>query len=212
MLVQREPMGRPAKFDRRDMTSAALRLAAERGPRALTVAALAKELGAPTGSIYHRYESREQLLAELWMEVVEAFQEAFLRELEAAVDLEGAARAARFMSAWAREHPLEARLLLLHRRQDFVAGPWPEPLVARAAALEPRMGAALRAFGKRAFGRADADLLLRLRYALLDAPFGGLKPYVQAGKPAPAALDEAVEATVRAVLGGVAAHAEGARH
>lgn len=201
-------MGRPAKFDRRDMAVAALRLVAERGPRAVTVAALAKELGAPTGSIYHRYESREHLLAELWMEVVEAFQEAFVAELEAASELEGAVRAARFMAEWTRAHPLEARLLLLHRRQDFVAGPWPEALVTRAAALEPRMGAALRGFGKRAFGRADADVMLRLRYALLDAPFGGLKPYVQSGKPAPPLLEELVEATARGVLGAIPHHGE----
>jgi len=130
-------------FERSDMTGAALRLVADRGPQAVTVAALARELGAPTGSIYHRYRSREQLLAELWMEVVEGFQAGFVASLAGADDLEGAVDTARFMAAWTREHPLEARLLLLHRRQDFVAGDWPEDLAARAAALEPQIGALL---------------------------------------------------------------------
>jgi hypothetical protein len=105
------------------------------------------------------------------------------------------------MAAWTREHPLEARLLLLHRRQDFVAGEWPEDLAARASALEPQIGAALRAFAQRVFGRADAEIMARLRYALLDAPFGAIKPYVQARKRVPAVVDDLVAATVRAVLG-----------
>lgn len=184
------------------MVGAALRLAADRGPHAVTIADVARQVGAPTGSIYHRYQSREQLLAELWMDVVEGFQSGFVAALAGADDVDGAVEAARFMASWAREHLQEARMLLLHRRQDFVAGAWPAELVDRAAALEPQLGGALRAFAKRALGRADADTMARVRFALLDAPFGGIKPYVQQGKPAPRILDEMVAATVRAVLGG----------
>ena len=45
--------------------------------------------------------------------------------------------------------------------------------------------------------------MARLRYALLDAPFGAIKPYVQARKRVPAVVDELVAATVRAVLGAI---------
>lgn len=193
-------MGRKAIFGRRDMAGAALRLVAEHGPQAVTVAALAREVGAPTGSIYHRYRSRDQLLGELWMDVVEGFQAGFVASLAHARDVDGAVEAARYMVAWTRQHPLEARLLLLHRRQDFVSGAWPEDLATRASALEPQLGSALRAFAQRAFGRADAGTMARLRYALLDAPFGGIKPYVQARKALPAVLDELVTITARAVL------------
>lgn len=193
-------MGRTARFQREDIVGAALRVVAEGGPRAATIAAVANEVGAPVGSIYHRYASREHLLAELWMEVVESFQAGFVAALAEANDVEGAARAARFMSAWTRAHPLEARLLLVHRRQDFVAGSWPEALVERAAALEPQLGGSLRAFAKRALGGAGRDRLARLRFALLDAPFGGIKPYVQAGKPVPPIVDELIARTVRGVL------------
>lgn len=201
-------MGRPAKFDRREMAGAALKLVAERGPRSLTVAALAKELGAPTGSIYHRFASRDQLLAGLWMDVVESFQSGFAAALGRAQGAEGGVLVAGFMVDWAREHPLEARLLLLHRRQDFVSGPWPRELVERAAALEPELGSALRAFAKRAFGRADADVMARLRFALLDAPLGGIKPYLQARRPIPRVFDELVASTARALLGALVVERE----
>jgi len=191
-------------FERRDMAGAALRLVADRGPRAVTVAALAEELGAPVGSIYHRYRSREELLAELWMDVVEGFQCGFVARLASADDVDGAVAVASFMAGWTRQHPLEARLLLLHRRQDFVAGTWPAELVDRAAALEPQMGSALRSYAQRAFGRADADAMARVRFALLDAPFGGIKPYVQARKRLPPVVDELVAATARAVLESIA--------
>ncbi len=196
-------MGRKPRFARADMSRAALRLVAERGPHAVTIAAVAREVGAPTGSIYHRYRSRDELLAELWMEVVERFQSGFVEALARAHDVLGAIEAARFMGAWAREHPLEARLLLLHRRQDFVQGEWPPGLVERAAALEPQMGAALRAFGLRAFGRAEPVVMAQLRFALLDAPLAALKPYVQSGKPAPPVVDRIVRTTARAVLGDI---------
>lgn len=182
------------------MTGAALRLVASGGPGAVTVAALAREAGAPTGSIYHRFRSREQLLAELWMDVVEGFQQRFVERLGRATDVHGAVESARFMAEWTRDHPLEARLLMLHRRQDFVSGTWPEELAERAAALEPQIGTALRGFAQRAFGRADAEVMARLRYALLDAPFGAIRPYLHGQKRLPAVVDDLVVTTARAVL------------
>ena len=196
-------MGRKAIFGRTDLTGAALRLVADRGPQAVTVAALAREVGAPTGSIYHRYRSREQLLAELWMEVVQGFQDGFVASLARANDVEGALATARFMVAWTREHPLESRLLLLHRRQDFMSGDWPAELAERATALEPQLATALRAFGDRAFGRADAETMARLRYALLDAPFGAIRPYLQSHKRLPSVVDQLVVETAAAVLGAI---------
>ena len=182
------------------MTGAALRLVASRGPGAVTVAALAREAGAPTGSIYHRFRSREQLLAELWMDVVEGFQQRFVEALEGASNVDDGVEVARFMVTWTREHPMEARLLMLHRRQDFVSGEWPEDLAVRAAALEPQVGAALRGFALRAFGRVDTDSIARLRYAFLDAPFGAIRPYLQGQNSLPAVVDDLAVTTARAVL------------
>src|ERR1700736_162937 len=116
-------MGR-AKFDEADFKGAALAIAAERGPLAVTVGSIAERLRAPTGSFYHRFASRDVLLGELWLRTVLDFQ----RGIAAALDAGDGLRAALHTPAWVREHPDEARLLLLHHRDDFVQGEWPAPL------------------------------------------------------------------------------------
>lgn len=193
-------MGRRPRFSREDVLDAALRLVAASGPSGVTMAALARELGAPTGSIYHRFESREHLLAELWMDTVESFQSAFVAALGHAEDAHGAVEVTRQTLTWTRTHLREARLLLLHRRQDFVPGAWPPELVARARRLEPALSDALRAFCRRALGKADARAMMRARFALLDVPLGAAKPYLQASKAPPRLLDDQVADAVRAAV------------
>ena len=57
-------MGRP-KFNDGDFLDAALAVAAEQGPTAVTVGSIAARLKAPIGSFYHRFASRDVLLGEL---------------------------------------------------------------------------------------------------------------------------------------------------
>ena len=49
---------------------------------AVTVASVTQHLGAPIGSFYHRFASRDVLLAELWLTTVLAFQEGFVAAIE----------------------------------------------------------------------------------------------------------------------------------
>ncbi|MBW2456207.1 MAG: TetR/AcrR family transcriptional regulator, partial [Deltaproteobacteria bacterium] len=162
-------MGRRPKYSRASIEAAARNLIAERGVQAATIGAIAAELGAPTGSIYHRYRTRELLLAELWLGVVEEFQTGLLAELNRDDPLEAAVAAAQFVPRWVRSHLAEARLLLVHHRRDFVSGGWPEEVVERAGQLEPQLTAALRRFCRRHFGNLRKASLQRARFALLDA-------------------------------------------
>jgi len=86
----------------------------------------------------------------------------------------------------------DARLLLIHRREDFVTGCWPEELVGRAGALRPQLGAMLRTFSKKLFGSATKANLQRSRFALLDMPFGAVRPYVVEGIKPPELVDELI--------------------
>jgi AcrR family transcriptional regulator len=195
-------MGRSPKYDKQSIATAALELVAEGGPRAATVSAIADRLGAPTGSIYHRYGSRDLLLAELWMTVVEGYQDGFIVALGEQTDaVEAAVHAALYMPRWVRDHMNEARLLLLHRREHFVRGDWPDELVQRAEALKGQMVQAVKDYCRRRFGAVKRTATERARFALLDVPFGAVKHYVQEAKPPPRLIDDLIEQTVRAVLG-----------
>ena len=193
-------MGRTARHSAEDIAAAAMALDAGGGPRAATIGAIARHLNAPTGSIYYRYGSREELLGELWLTAVEGFQAGFLEVLASGDGLETAVEAALFMPRWTREHPVEARLLLLHNRRDFVKGAWPESMVERAQALGPELVGGVADFAKRLYGEPSGDDLLRVNYAILSAPYGAVRPYVQEGVALPAILDELIRTTCRAVL------------
>ncbi|MEZ4222484.1 MAG: TetR/AcrR family transcriptional regulator [Polyangiaceae bacterium] len=170
-------MGRPKKFSREDIVTAALDLASREGPTGVTIAALARAAGAPTGSIYHRFSSREQILGELWLDTVEAFQSEFVSRTEDAGSVTDLADVAAGVVTWAREHRKEAKLLAVHHRRDFVPGAWPEALVQRASALEPALASTLRSAQKRVLCRAAKDGLARLRFALITAPLAALSSF-----------------------------------
>jgi AcrR family transcriptional regulator len=193
-------MGRTARHSAESIAAAAMSLIAEGGPRAATIGAIARQLNAPTGSIYYRYNSREELLGELWLTVVEGFQAGLLEVLASGDGIETAVEAALFMPRWTRDHLVQARLLLLHNRRDFVKGAWPESMVERAEALGPELVGGVADFAKRLYGEPSGDDLLSVNFAILSAPYGAVRPYIQAGVVPPAILDDLIRTACRAVL------------
>src|SRR5260370_30281327 len=119
---------RPA-FGRAAFLTAARDLVAQNGPAAVTVSSVTERLGAPSGSFYYRFASRDVLLAELWLATALAFQQGFV----AAIDAGDGLAAALHTPAWVRAHLDDPRLFLLHHRDDFVQGDWPKPLLSGVA-------------------------------------------------------------------------------
>lgn len=192
-------MGRPAKFDSEQILDTTAQVLAEAGPGQATVAAIAQRLGAPSGSIYHRFESRDLLLARLWIRTVRRAQEGFLAALTLP-DLEQAAlEAALHIPRWSRQHLPEATVLLLYRREDL-GDRWPQELGVEVAELNKGMEAAVRAFTRRRFGRSTPASLQTVAFALVDVPYGASRRYLLAGKPPPPAVDELIVRTCRCVL------------
>jgi AcrR family transcriptional regulator len=189
-------MGRPARFTDSDLLAAAATVAAVRGPAAATVGAIAKAAGAPTGSLYHRFASRDVLLGTLWLDLVRRFQAGWIEAMEAG-DTDSAALHA---PAWVRGHPTEARLLLLHRRDDFTAGDWPPDLAEKAAHINDRAGAVLRALTRAELGDDLPANVRRVRFALVEIPYAAVRPYVEAGQPPPPDIDALVLTASQAVL------------
>jgi AcrR family transcriptional regulator len=192
-------VGRPAKFDSEQILDITTRIIADGGPGQATVAAIAQRLGAPSGSIYHRFESRDLLLARLWIRTVRSAQEGFVAAL-ALPDLEQAAlEAALHIPRWSRQHLPEATVLLLYRREDLVDR-WPEELGPQVAELNKGMEAAVRDFTRRWFGRITPTSLETVAFALVDTPYGASRRYLLAGKPPPPTVDELIVRTCRCVL------------
>ncbi|GII86151.1 putative transcriptional regulator, TetR family protein [Sphaerisporangium siamense] len=184
-------MGRPPKFGRDQILDGALAIVAEDGPGAATMAAIAARLGAPTGSLYHRFGSRDLLIAALWLRGVHRFQDGFVAALAAGDPYAAALHTPR----WCRDHPAEAAVLLLHRREDLTAR-WPAELGAEVAGADTRVRAALDAFAAERPG-LDRE---RLVFALVDVPYGAVRRHLLARRPPPPLVDDLVLATCQAVL------------
>lgn len=189
-------MGR-ALFDNAGFLAAARALASERGPGAVTVDSVTQRLGAPKGSFYHRFASRDALLGELWLKTVLAYQEGFVTAVEAGNGL----AAALHTPAWARLHPDDARLLLLYSRHDFVQGDWPADLKRGVRDQAQRFESCLASFARDAFGRAGSTQLRRAVFVLAEVPIAAVKGHLERREPPPALVDELITRTYHAIVG-----------
>jgi AcrR family transcriptional regulator len=176
-------MGRPARHAQTTILDSAKRLSAEVGPHRLTIAAVAARAGAPVGSIYHRYASRDEILAAVWLELVEEMQARFLAELAGNDPVAAGLAAVRQSCGWVRRHPLEARLMLLHRREDFAAERWPQSYRRRAAALAATADASMRRYAARLCGRGGPRQLRLVRFILVDLPMAAFRRDIESGAP-----------------------------
>ena len=174
-------MGRLARHARSTILDCAKHVSAEVGPQKLTIAAVAERAGAPVGSIYHRYASRHEILAAVWLDLVEEFQGRFLAALESGDPVAAALAAVRYTCGWVRRHPREARLMLLHRREDFAAEHWPQSYRRRAEKLAAQAGKSLRRYAARLLGRGRSPELRIVRFILVDLPTAALKRDIEAG-------------------------------
>lgn len=198
-------MARP-KFDQEEFLTAALAIAAERGPPAVTIASITERLGAPTGSFYHRFASRDALLGELWLRTVLDFQQGIGAALEAGDGL----RAALHTPTWARAHPNEARLLLLYHRDDFVQGGWPAALQDGVAAQTRRMEAGFARFAHLVFGQDGPEERRRAQFLLAEVPVAAVRQHLLCREPLPPLVDEMIRITYHAVVADYRARASSA--
>ncbi|NOU26402.1 MAG: TetR/AcrR family transcriptional regulator [Polyangiaceae bacterium] len=190
-------MGRPRTYDDRVLFDAAKAVLRERGLRGLDVRAVCEAAGVPSGVVYHRFPSREALLAETWLVTVAAFQEAFLAVLGEG-DLH---RTAAFVVGWARAHADDAGLLLVHRVDDFI-GKGDESRSKRAAELRRRLSLGFARAAKRAFPELSAaEALERLVFAVVRIPEAAVRAYLVRGATIPASVEHLVDDALRGLVG-----------
>ena len=185
-----------AAFNHADFFDAALALAAEHGPSAVTVSAITARLGAPTGSFYHRFVSRNALLGALWLRTVLDFQVG----VTAALDANDGLQAALHTPIWARDHLDAARLLLLYDRDDFVQGDWPKELRERVAEMTNRMEASASRRARVVFGRDGPEEAQLSQFLIASLPVAAVRQYLIRREPPPALVDRLIGVTYAAVV------------
>jgi AcrR family transcriptional regulator len=184
-------MVRLARFTPEAFVDAAIALIAEGGPSAATIAAIARSAGAPTGSVYHRFESRAAVIATAWIAVHGDFSTRVIPPL-AAGDAGGAALA---IGGWARDEPTASRFLLLNEIEDLLDTPPPEALRTRIAAQQETLDEAFRHALRtvdRPAGMAEDQAAARLRFLVFDGPFAILRPHLLAGRAIPPYADDLI--------------------
>jgi len=190
-------MGRDAHFTNEQFIDAALKIASGQGPAGVTIAAIAGEIGAPIGSVYHRFPSRDVLLAEVWLRVVSSFQESFLQFLERGAGLEAALHTPR----WVRRHPAEARIILLYRQEELVTGGWPEELKVKALELKRSLEGGIAGFTARTCGKSGRKEIDRAVFAMIDMPYGAVIRHVREGRKPPKEIEDYIRQTYLTIMG-----------
>ena len=188
-------MGRKAYFKNEEFINSAIQIIAEDGLGALTIAGLSTRVTAPIGSVYHRFPSRDALVAELWLNIIESFQNEWLKILQT-----DGLQATLFCMEWVRTHPNEARVMLLYRIDDLTSGEWPKDLQKRALRLSRELNEGIASFTKKQFGSVTKEYTDRSLFAIHDAPMGILRRYLQENKIPPKSVADLMRETYEALI------------
>jgi AcrR family transcriptional regulator len=193
-------LGRPQLHSEEAILDAARGLVLDGGARATTLNAIARASGAPKGSIYHRFASLADLLAEMWIRAVRRSQRAFLEALDEPDPIAAAIAGALSIHDFARHEQADARLLASLRREDLIEGLESSRLRAELDEVNEPLQVALTQLTRRLFGRATVRNLERTMFAVVDLPMGAIRRHLIAGSALPPTLREQLRAAVRAAL------------
>jgi len=193
-------MPRPKLHPTDTMLDAARDLILEDGSRSATVEAIAGASGAPTGSIYHRFGSRDELITRLWMRAVYRSQASFVTALERRDAKDAALAAAMSIIDFCEEHPADAQLLVSFRREDLIRSAPEGPLADELADLNRPVERAVVHLARRLYGTRSRAALDRTLMAVFDLPYGAVRRYLISGASMPTGLRADLSRAVSAVL------------
>ncbi len=130
------------KFTENAILDAAESVIAESGIEGASIASIARRCGAPNGSIYHRFASKQHLIGALWVRIATSYRTTLTDALGASPsDLAEAVVNLTF--DWVAANPSRAELLMRLRTEDFVPSDWPEVVVDQIQATNAALGTEL---------------------------------------------------------------------
>jgi len=172
------PVARPRTHDIDSLLDAAERILAEDGSAALTIRALAQATGAPSGSLYHAFGSRSDLLGQMWLRAAQRFldeqEKAIERELLEPGNFEQAVAAtvavASVPAVIESRAPDTATVLLRYRRDDILGQDLSPALRTRLEELDGRLLAILNRLAEALWSRHDRASVETVAICVVDLP------------------------------------------
>ena len=191
-------MAPPRKHETDAILDATRALVLAEGPRAASVAAIAKVSGAPAGTLYHRFGNRNGVLTAAWLRALERFQSRALaatgeNAVEAAVGMGVAA------VDFARSVPDDARLLLTIRPRDLLDGAPDPEFTATLAAMNAPLIERLRELARAIYGKDDERSMDAMSRAVVDLPYAVVRRHANDAE-LPVWMEEDLSDAVRKLL------------
>jgi AcrR family transcriptional regulator len=195
-----QEVGRKQQHSDDLILDAAGELLLENGARAATIEAIAQASGAPTGSIYYRFKSRDELFATLWLRAAGRFQATLLAQLDHPDPLEATVNCALSVYDFCDRMRPEARLLMSAPQEKLWDDNLRPQLRKRLKELNRPIDDAQRMMAKRLYGDDVKEALRRLRRVVFELPYGIARDHVITNRPLPRSARADLEYAVRAVL------------
>lgn len=170
-------------------------LVARGGVAALTMSSVAHAVGAPSGSVYHRFPDRSALLATLWLRTLGRFHRGLLTALTTEPPHLAVALAARHTVEWSRRNPDEAAVLLVGAT-ELGETAWAADSRRRVEQANSQVRAAMDDLVRRLGADADQVVL-----AMVDLPYAVVRRYLKAGQPIPPHAPDLAHRAAIALLG-----------
>jgi AcrR family transcriptional regulator len=191
-------MPRPRVYDVDRMLDAAESLAAEAGPSAVTIRAVAAAAGVSNGALYHTFGSRAELLARTWLRAARRF----LATQRVLVDGSLAPRdavvaAAEAPAVFAEHYPQSSSVLLAVQREELIDEGIRRELESEVAATQTQLIELMVRLATALWDRKDAAAVDVITTCIIDLPTSILLQRNRINNPTAV---EHLRAAVRAVL------------
>ena len=189
-------VARPAKYTVDQILDAARDATVEHW-RDTTIAHVAAGVGAPVGSIYHRFPSRDALFGALWARSIRRFHVGLVVAAEIEDPVVSMAAMARHIPRFCRQNPGDAKAMTLYRLPDLLEKVPPEQR-AELAAINHEVDTGLRRVAARRFGRLTERRYRLALVATRQCPYGLVRPLI--GGDIPREFDAICVAATEGIL------------